>query len=175
MIMDIGRFSRKIKVTMYSRFEGHRRLKAKANTSLLMFILFSIIVIAGSLILLVYSDKVDPELQKFVSLALIIFSVNSLAFQLFEYSQQYEVRSHNMFMSGTKLAELRNKFDAHYSEVTPEIHEEYERILRSHFENHEPVDFHNAKIWVDKLPKKKINGIFFTSILNDFPPCFTLF
>jgi len=153
--MDVETFSRKVKVTMYARFEGHRRLEAKSNISVLLFIIFSLIVVAGSLILLVYGNDLQEKIQKFVAVALIIFSINSLAFQLYEFSQRYEVRSNNMKLSGMKLAELRNKLDIEAKEITPEIRQEYENILKTHFENHAPVDHRNALIWVDDLDKFK--------------------
>ena len=45
-IERLRHFKRKVAVTMFCRFEGHRRLRAKSHVSILILILFSIVVIS---------------------------------------------------------------------------------------------------------------------------------
>lgn len=158
---ELMSFRRKIAITMFSRFEGHRRLQAKGQMSLIAMIVFSLAVIAGSLITLVYGDQIPASLARFISAAFIIVSVNSLAFQLYESGQKYEVRSNNMFLSGTKLAELRNKVGIDYKSVTPLLREEYESIIKSHFENHGDIDYKIAVMIVDNRSRwKNVHYVF---------------
>jgi len=133
--------------TQGARLVGYRRLKAMHRWSLWTIAITSIYVIGLSASPVVLDL---PEVQsRWLALVAAVSAVGILILSLMEAGERYEVRAERMHECALELGRLCGTLDI-FLASPPEsgadkelnrLRSEYDGILATHKENHEPVDF----------------------------------
>lgn len=139
----------KARKTTNARFAAYRRLRRRANTATIIFLLFSVVVIIGSTYILAF--PLSEIMSRFISFSMIVLSLTTTIFQLYEQKQNYEERSYRLYKCSLALSEFCNELELRKKPISMDTAiERYHSIINDYEENHSDIDFFYTKYRLKK-------------------------
>lgn len=156
----------KSKITTRSRFAGYRRLSRQNQVSIMIMSIFSFFSASGSLLALVFYDSIKTNNGKIIATALVLTSMVSIVFQLYETTRSYERRAYILYKCAIALSELNNEIQHSIllgisNSNDDQMWSAYNTIIREHEENHHDVDYRYATRDERKIVDKILSILYY--------------
>jgi hypothetical protein len=169
---------RRVWITRGARFSASRRLSKENHRSLFFIAFLSIFTIAINILFLFPSFQCDQVQSDYSSIFTIIVSIIIVAISFSEASKNYSTRAQDLFSCANELSQLyfeididiKSKYDLQKRiDLSVKYTKMYHEIIKSHFENHDPVD-----VFTFNAEHRKESGVGVARYLKYYPVIFWL-
>lgn len=146
------KLGKRMKVTKSNRFNCAKRLERKAQNQSLVLNFLSLLTVLSGIYLLAFSSSLTISGAQFVGVFSICVSVLAITISQQGAAQEMSKRATDAHRCGREVSHLYRQLEAGTLEPT-KASEEYEKVISSYEDNHDPCDFMST-LWNHKKEMK---------------------